>query len=96
MWNCPSDFITHICLIIRYYIIYIKHNELLSKAVLLHTMVAPGGKEGTMSTHSSPWHQVGLSGQDHAPAILCPWGWDPWYPSDRGLGGPQSWPGCRG
>jgi hypothetical protein len=37
----------------------------------------------------------GVSGQHHAPAALYPRGKRPWYPSDRRLGGPQSWSGHR-
>jgi hypothetical protein len=33
-----------------------------------------------------------VSGQLHATAAL-PQGKSPWYPLDRRLGGPQSWPG---
>jgi len=36
-----------------------------------------------------------VSGQLHAPVAL-PQGKSPWYPLDRGLGGPQSWSGRDG
>jgi hypothetical protein len=36
-----------------------------------------------------------MSGQLNASATL-PQGNSPWYPSDRMLGGPQSWPGHGG
>jgi hypothetical protein len=51
-----------------------------SKAVLLHAMEAHGGRGGIAPT---PRHQMGVSGQRHAPAALYPQ-----YPLDRRLGGP--------
>jgi len=36
-----------------------------------------------------------VSGQLHEPAALSQ-GKNPWYPLDRRLGGPQSWPGPGG
>jgi hypothetical protein len=42
-----------------------------------------------------PRHYMEVSGQLRAPAAL-PQGKNPWYPSDRRLGGPQSRSGRRG
>jgi hypothetical protein len=38
---------------------------------------------------------MGVSGQRHAQAVLYPRGYDPRYPLDRRLGGPQSRSGRR-
>jgi hypothetical protein len=66
-----------------------------SKALLLHAMVALGGREGTAySFLTSVLDRV--SGQHHAPAALYTRGKGPLYPLDRRLGGPQSQYGCRG
>jgi hypothetical protein len=43
-----------------------------SKAVPLHAMEALGGGGGIAPTHSRPRHYIGVSGQRHAPAVLCP------------------------
>jgi hypothetical protein len=40
------------------------------KAVPLHAMEALGGRRGIAPTHSGPRHQIGVSGQRHAPAAL--------------------------
>jgi hypothetical protein len=55
-----------------------------------------GGRGGIAPTHSRPRHQMGVSGQHHAPAALYPRGKDPRYPLYRRLGGPQSRSGHRG
>jgi hypothetical protein len=64
--------------------------------VPLHALKALGGREGIAPTHSRPRHQMGVSGQRHAPAALYPQGKDSRYPFDRSLGEPQSWSGHRG
>jgi hypothetical protein len=51
-----------------------------SKAVPLHAMVALGGRGSIAPTHSWPRHQMGVSGQSHAPAALYPRGNDPSVP----------------
>jgi hypothetical protein len=48
-------------------------------------MEALGGRGDIAPTHSRPRHQMGVSGQHHAPAALYPR-----YPLYRRLGGPQS------
>jgi hypothetical protein len=48
-----------------------------SKAVPLHAMKALGGRGGIAPTHSRPRHNMGVSGQRHAPAALYPRGKDP-------------------
>jgi hypothetical protein len=53
-------------------------------------MEALGGRGDIAPTHSRPRHQMGVSGQRHAPAALYPGGKDPRYPLDRRLAGPQS------
>jgi hypothetical protein len=35
-------------------------------------MVALGGRGDVAPTHSWPWHYMGVIGQRHAPAALCP------------------------
>jgi hypothetical protein len=47
-------------------------NRLKAKAVPLHTMEALGGGGGGSidPTHACPRHQMGVSGQRHAPAAL--------------------------
>jgi hypothetical protein len=55
-----------------------------------------GGRVDIAPTHSRPWHQMGLSGQCHAPARLYPQGKDPRYTLDKRLGGPQSQSWHRG
>jgi hypothetical protein len=67
-----------------------------SKAVPLHAMEAHGGRGGIAPTHTKPRHQMGVSGQRHAPAALYPRRKDPQYPLDRRLVGPQSRSGRRG
>jgi hypothetical protein len=37
-----------------------------------------------------------MNGQLHTPTTLPPSRKIPWYPLDRGLGGPKSWYGCGG
>jgi hypothetical protein len=65
-----------------------------SKAVPLHAMEALGGRGGIAPTHSRPRHYMGVSGQRHAPAVLCPGERSPQYPLYRRLGGPHSYSGC--
>jgi hypothetical protein len=43
-----------------------------SKAVPLHAMVALGGRGGIAPICSWPRYEIGVSGQRHAPAALCP------------------------
>jgi hypothetical protein len=54
-----------------------------SKAFPLHAMKAPGRRGGIAPTHSQPRHEMGVSGQHHAPAALYPRGKDPRYPLYR-------------
>jgi hypothetical protein len=42
------------------------------KAVPLHAIMALGGWGGIAPTHSLPRHKMGVSGQRHAQAALCP------------------------
>jgi hypothetical protein len=67
-----------------------------SKAVPLHAMAAHGGRGGIAPTYTKPRHEMGVSGQRHAPAAIYPRVKDPRYPLDRRLGGPQSRSGRRG
>jgi hypothetical protein len=67
-----------------------------SEAVPLHAMEAHEGRGGIALTHTQPRHQMGVSGQRHAPAALYFRGKNPRYPLDRRLGGPQSRSGRRG
>jgi hypothetical protein len=46
------------------------HNIKEAKDVPLHATKALGGRGGTAATHSRLWHQMGVSGQRHAPAAL--------------------------
>jgi hypothetical protein len=41
-----------------------------AKAVPLHAMEVLVGRGCIAPTHSRPWHQMGVSGQCHAPAVL--------------------------
>jgi hypothetical protein len=66
------------------------------KAVPLHAMQALGERGNIALGHSRPRHQMGVSGQRHAPAALYPRGKDSRYPLDRMLGGPQSRSGHTG
>jgi hypothetical protein len=65
------------------------------KGVPLHAMERMGGEEVWLLLMFGLGHWMGVSGQHHAPAALCPRGKDPRYPLDRGLGGPQSRYGRR-
>jgi hypothetical protein len=67
-----------------------------SKAVLLHAMEVLGGKRRYSFCSFLTSTLDGVSGHCHSLAVLYPWGKDPWYPLDRGLGVPQSWSGHRG
>jgi hypothetical protein len=56
-------------------------------------MALQGGRGYIAPTQSRPRHSMRVSGQSHSPVALYPQGKDPRYPSDRRLGGPQSWSG---
>jgi hypothetical protein len=60
------------------------------KAVPQHTLCGAGGSGYIDPTHSQHRHWMGISGQNHAPATLYPWGKDSQYPLDMTLDGPQS------
>jgi hypothetical protein len=53
-------------------------------------MVAFGGKGGIAPTHSWPRHQMGVSGQCHAPVALCPGGKTPGAHCTGGWVGPRA------
>jgi hypothetical protein len=53
-------------------------------------MVAFGGRGGIAPTHSWPRHQMGVSGQRHAPAALCPGERTPDTPWTGGWVGPRA------
>jgi hypothetical protein len=66
------------------------------KSVPQHTYGGAGGRGGIAPTHSRPRHQMGVSGQRHAPAALYPREKDHRYTLYRRLGGPQSRSGYGG
>jgi hypothetical protein len=55
-------------------------NLIKGKAVPLHAMEALGERGGIAPTHSRPRHQMGVSGQRHAPVALLPPGKGPPVP----------------
>jgi hypothetical protein len=74
------------------------YSELLTKKakdVPLHATEPPVGREDIAPTHSQHLHEMGVSGQRHAPAALYPRGKDPPLPIVQRLGGPQSWSGHK-
>jgi hypothetical protein len=72
--------------------IFISFDVQYSKAVLLRHQ-----GEAEYSSYSFLTSSLdGVSGQRHAQTALNPRGKDPRYPLDKGLVGPQSWPGHRG
>jgi hypothetical protein len=56
------------------------------KTVPLHAMEALGGRGAIVPTHSRPRHQMGVSGQRHAPAALLPPGKGPPVPIGQEAG----------
>jgi hypothetical protein len=67
-----------------------------AKAVPLQATKVLGWRGGIAPTHSRPRHLMGVSGQRHDPAALCPRGKDLQYPLYRRLGRTQSRSGHRG
>jgi hypothetical protein len=55
-----------------------------------------GWRQAYSSAYSKPRHQIQVSNQRHAPAVLFPRQRTPRYPLDRRLGGPERWSGHRG
>jgi hypothetical protein len=73
--------------------LYLPH---IRKICLAAAMEATRERGSIAPTHYWPQHQVGVSGQNHVPAVLYPGERTPQQSLDRKLGGPQSWSGHRG